>query len=451
MWCANAWVGAPWACGEARYDESVENYEHDVTKSYAVIRENYPCDRDNKIDKCGDINWGKGKNAKKNKKLCKNSYTFDSSDKVYRPCETHEGKCKMNSTDSCPTSSPTSSSSSPTGDISCNELVSVFPSACEGGCTVMSTNMYPWIEDDILYGYVAQDYGSSSTDTGCTTGMGAVYELTFSSGKTAYVQVINCGNIISANKSSGINNAILDFLIPGGGVGEYDGCENMPGWDYSYITGKSATAGGLYQSASVSDAFPRDQDAQDKVTGILRNSDYFNQSGSDYSGNATLTGISDIIYGSSNTNNAIIEKLAAKSGVIPTSSTAQYVTETSINNSSDATTSSATMTHYWDCCKPNIVSNPPTDGDGDCPLGYYTASIINSDGDAFTGADEGNSTCIYNYNSGDLGGGCCIYSGGTCASDNTANSGGYCGTSASNCSLCNGVNAYFNSTGELQS
>jgi hypothetical protein len=28
MWCANAWVGAPWACGEARYDESVENYEH---------------------------------------------------------------------------------------------------------------------------------------------------------------------------------------------------------------------------------------------------------------------------------------------------------------------------------------------------------------------------------------------------------------------------------------
>ena len=143
--------------------------------------------------------------------------------------------------------------------------------------------------------------------------------------------------------------------------------------------------------------------------------------------------------------------MAAKSGVKPTSSTAQYITETSINNSSGATTSSATMTHYWDCCKPNIVSNPPTDGDGDCPLGYYTASIINSDGDGFTGTDEGNSTCIYDYNSGDLGGGCCIYSGGACGSGNTADSGGYCGASASNCSDCNGVNAYFNSTGELQS
>jgi hypothetical protein len=33
MWCANAWVGAPWACGQPRYDEPVENFSGDSNKN----------------------------------------------------------------------------------------------------------------------------------------------------------------------------------------------------------------------------------------------------------------------------------------------------------------------------------------------------------------------------------------------------------------------------------
>jgi len=394
MWCANVWVGAPWACGEALNNKYVENYEHDITNSYGLL----------------------------------------------------------------PNSITATAGTAPTGDGgTCNELVSVFPSACDMGdsdygCVVTSPNLYPWVGDGtngtsgVLYGFVAQYCGDSnycgSNSEGCTKGMGAVYEITFESGKIGYVQVINCGDIKP-------NTEVFDFLVPGGGMGTKTGCKNMPGWKMSaYCSYEDDTKyckkyGGIFTEVDADAVFPGDATAATALTDVLRNPDYFYKPDNNTnSGNATLTSVQYIDPASDvNTDpGAAIEILSALSG-IKQSTISQYV--------GNFTDGNMTMTHYWDCCKPNVISNPLNESGG-CPLGYRTASIINSEGNGFTNKGEGNSKCISDYNTS-LYDGCCIYAGGTCTEDHGATSTSYCGKNAANCADCGqtDANAYFNAYGEL--
>jgi len=97
MWCANAMVGAPWACGEPRYDKYVENYKHYVANSGEDAAEFYlvskdPCDGQSDLNgKCKSIKSSDdgGKGSKK-EKTSKKSYQKD--DDKNGPCQTKDCK-----------------------------------------------------------------------------------------------------------------------------------------------------------------------------------------------------------------------------------------------------------------------------------------------------------------------------------------------------------------------
>lgn len=87
-------------------------------------------------------------------------------------------------------------------------------------------NGYPWIGDDgILYGFV-------------TVGHCACYEFTLDNEITANVQVTNCGSDVdsvtgkrkSCDGGDDSRCHVFDFMVPGGGFGIYNACDNMPCW-----------------------------------------------------------------------------------------------------------------------------------------------------------------------------------------------------------------------------
>jgi len=213
IWCANEWVGAPWACGEARYIMPVENYEHDVANSYGVIRENYVCATgvDKLLNNCGDIKWGDGKNANKKKNECKSSYMYDTSSNKYRPCDTHNGKCRMKTTESCnddSSSSPTPSTPVPStpvpggtsgtasttfygtqanGEADDPYLNKGIDSSCgcnttESGASVLS-DWYNAAVNDTLFG-INTSTTADESKWNCGSGCGRCFELT-TTGKRA--------------------------------------------------------------------------------------------------------------------------------------------------------------------------------------------------------------------------------------------------------------------------
>jgi hypothetical protein len=470
IWCANAAVGAgniPGACPrrENYKDNVIYSYEGFDSENCSPLGINFEC---NSTVGCGAAPQGLTTRTENNgnctdinkKGKCQRSYEVAEDGTPTVVCD-YKKRCKrtdqycMNST-LCKTECPSSDDGG--GGGTCDKSVRVFPSACDKnnnnyGCVVTSTDLYPWIggsnnregTNGVLYGFVAQycgDDACNGSSIGCTTGMGAVYEITFSNGKTGFVQVINCGDIDNST-------TVFDFLVPGGGMGTKKGCANMPGWkmsdycSYDNDTKYCALYGGIFTDVDKGDVFPGDTDAQTALTDVLRNSDYFEQpTGNSNSGNATLKSVQYVDPSSpSDAGAEAITILSALSG-IKQSTSSQYV--------SDFKDGNMMMTHYWDCCKPNVVSNPPSNGSGDCPLGYRTASIINSNGDGFASEGEGNSSCISNYNS-NLYGGCCIYSGGVCTAEHGSNT--YCGENATNCADCGktDVNAYFDASGKLVS
>lgn len=466
IWCANEWVGAPWACGEARYDMPVENYEHDVANSYGVIRENYSCCDDNNSYNC-NITCKDRKEYTKSS--CKNTSRANCNKMVYAetnndgsltgryfPCETKKGKCIVKNDDGpcgyCDTvdfvakfsglpnsiDETTCSSDDPYDDAqcvaatecnivsatpssNCNKLTGIYPTAgtklndgTTVGCVVMSNELYPWIGDGttdkgangVLYGFVAQNQKYSD-------GMGDVYRLKIgplsgstpadNANTTAYVQVINTGSL-SGNTYNGVYyNTVCDFLIPGGGTGDYDGCAMMPKWDYEYLSGNSEVYGGIKFGADPASAFGLDTDAKDCVNNILRNKNIFNQEGN-YSGNAVVT---EVVAIDPSTSDAIeleaIDLLGTQSGIKPKNSNSNYL-EVKDNMQ---------MTHYWDCRKPHVTSVLPTYTDGNCPRGFQAAKVVyEADDGSLTFEDTGNSSCVLDINKNWPSSGACLYNGG---------------------------------------
>ena len=161
-------------------------------------------------------------------------------------------------------------------------------SSCGNGSTAsnsssMCRTRYPWIEGDTLYGYVAADQSEGKTNCG------KCYELEFDTdpglapGKgitKAYVQQTNLG---------GLNGDLFDFAVPGGGFGDFTGCQFMGGWNVytnqcykdkngNTICGPCVSGGntaecdrygGFHNKGSCATAFPNDSAAQKACEDIL--------------------------------------------------------------------------------------------------------------------------------------------------------------------------------------
>jgi hypothetical protein len=310
----------------------------------------------------------------------------------------------------------------------CNKLNNIYPSACDGGCVVMSNELYPWMDGDTLYGYIAQEYNDSDR----SKGMGDVYKLTVKPeygwlGQetiTAYVQVINTGMLS--------DNIICDFLIPGGGVGINDGCNKMPEWDYSYLSGNSEQFGGIRFGIDLNTAFGNDQAAIDCVNDILFNGNIFTgEEYGTYSGNSLIT-VEEAINGNDTNYDTQIRALAEKSGIWPANNNSKVVGDNGTEGK---------MSHYWDCCKPNVTSNPNSDtysptntnlDDDACNRGWKCGRVVYQTTDGTnTFSQTGNGSCI---TSGGSGGGCFDSGGGA--------------QSETDCTTCvNGNHAWFDNSG----
>jgi len=146
-------------------------------------------------------------------------------------------------------------------------------SSCGGGPDYACTDNLPWVEGDTLYGWVANQ------DTGDKSDCGTCYELKVegagSSVTKAIVQISNKGGMGSDQDGK----AVFDFLVPGGGFGEFTGCSNVPGWKvYTNQGGPCSPTGdtnqclryGGFKSKELCDsAFPGDTAAAQACKNVL--------------------------------------------------------------------------------------------------------------------------------------------------------------------------------------
>lgn len=184
MWCANAMVGAPWACGEPRYDKYVENYKHyeGAAEFYLVSKD--PCDGRSELNNgCKSIkSWKDGGKGSKKKETCKKSYQKD--DGIHRPCEAKDDKCKMKTSgDICfmsGTASTTFYGTQQNNEDNDDYLNNGKDSSC--GCNTneqtasVLSDWYNAAVNDTLFGIDSNK--TSNTDWNCGSGCGRCYELT---------------------------------------------------------------------------------------------------------------------------------------------------------------------------------------------------------------------------------------------------------------------------------
>jgi glycosyl hydrolase family 45 len=115
-------------------------------------------------------------------------------------------------------------------------------SSCNGGTSYACSSDQPWVVNaNLSYGFTAASIvGKSESDIAC-----ACYELKFTSGpvtgKTFVAQVVNMGGASTSN--------LFSLMIPGGGVGVYNGCQAQwlapsDGWGARYggVSSKSNCA-----------------------------------------------------------------------------------------------------------------------------------------------------------------------------------------------------------------
>jgi hypothetical protein len=109
-------------------------------------------------------------------------------------------------------------------------------SGCDGGTAFTCANMSPFaVSDSLAYGFAATAINGGTESSWCC----ACYKLTFTdgpaAGKTMVVQSTNTGGDISNNH--------FDILIPGGGVGLFNGCVpqygSFPGAQYGGVSSRS--------------------------------------------------------------------------------------------------------------------------------------------------------------------------------------------------------------------
>ncbi|KAI0206691.1 glycoside hydrolase family 45 protein [Astrocystis sublimbata] len=111
-------------------------------------------------------------------------------------------------------------------------------SGCDGGSAYTCSNFSPWaVDDNLAYGFAATAIGGGSESSWCC----ACYQLEFTSGpaagKTMIVQSTNTGGDLNAGSNH------FDILMPGGGVGIFDGCasefgHSLPGQQYGGVAGR---------------------------------------------------------------------------------------------------------------------------------------------------------------------------------------------------------------------
>ena len=136
-------------------------------------------------------------------------------------------------------------------------------SAVNGGNATTCKTQYPKLKKEgnetILYGYVATSGDPPSKPCG------TCYELTFSNARKidkARVMVTNGGDSDEGN---------FDFMVPGGGFGQFDGCTKSKygGWNPNAVKDNAAQYGGFYSEKDCEKAFPGDKDAETACRDIL--------------------------------------------------------------------------------------------------------------------------------------------------------------------------------------
>ncbi|KAG8849485.1 hypothetical protein FRB91_009852 [Serendipita sp. 411] len=103
-----------------------------------------------------------------------------------------------------------------------NTLGPDVKSGCDGGSAFTCADNQPWaVSDSLAYGFAAVKLSGSSESQWCCQ----CYQLTFTSGpasgKTMIVQATNTGGDLGSNH--------FDLLMPGGGVGIFNGCNAQYG------------------------------------------------------------------------------------------------------------------------------------------------------------------------------------------------------------------------------
>ncbi|KAI3318595.1 glycoside hydrolase family 45 protein [Xylariaceae sp. AK1471] len=110
-------------------------------------------------------------------------------------------------------------------------------SGCDGGSSFTCSNNSPWaVNDTLAYGFAATNIAGGSESTWCC----ACYQLKFTSGpvagKTMIVQSTNTGGDLGSNQ--------FDIMMPGGGVGIFNGCQvefgqSLPGAQYGGVSSEA--------------------------------------------------------------------------------------------------------------------------------------------------------------------------------------------------------------------
>ena len=96
------------------------------------------------------------------------------------------------------------------------------PNACSGGSSYMCGSQQPWAVDaNLAYGFAAVRLaGKTEGETAC-----ACYELKFTNGPVANKTLV----VQSIGNGSNPNGNNFELLIPGGGVGIFNGCQSQYG------------------------------------------------------------------------------------------------------------------------------------------------------------------------------------------------------------------------------
>lgn len=110
-------------------------------------------------------------------------------------------------------------------------------SGCDGGGAFACTNNSPWaVSDDVAYGFAATALSGLSESSWCC----GCYAITFTSGPIAGKKMV----VQSTNTGGDLSNNHFDLMIPGGGLGIFDGCsaqfgQLLPGARYGGVSSRS--------------------------------------------------------------------------------------------------------------------------------------------------------------------------------------------------------------------
>ncbi|KAI0475274.1 glycoside hydrolase family 45 protein [Xylariaceae sp. FL0804] len=115
-------------------------------------------------------------------------------------------------------------------------------SGCDSGGTAYTCSDYsPWaVNDDLAYGFAATSIAGGTESSWCC----ACYELTFTSGAVSGKKMV----VQSTNTGSDLGSNQFDLLMPGGGVGIFNGCQSefgqsLPGDQYGGVSSESQCTG----------------------------------------------------------------------------------------------------------------------------------------------------------------------------------------------------------------